>query len=127
MKITTLKKNPVQNLKSKKPFQEKLIIQFLLASTLLAIGDFKVVPLLVLSQSIPHDFVKTKSIQIVSTTATYEDAEHPNIKINTTSNDLPNKNLTTNDNDLLSIIDDLLEVELLEIDSDFYDFMKIDL
>jgi len=85
-----LMKNLKQATKLKKSQKEK-ILQLFLVSILLTIGELTIFSSLVLA----------KSNALVSTTATYEDSENPNVKINATSNDTTTKDLTINNNDLL--------------------------
>jgi hypothetical protein len=102
--------NLIQAKKIKKSQKEKNFQLFLLVSILLMIGEIKFFSSLVLAQSNTAGLAISKSNKLVSTTATYEDPENPNIKINATSNDIPIKDLTINYNDLL------FENEQLEID-----------
>jgi hypothetical protein len=99
-------------------------IQLFIVLIILTIGESKIFSSLVLAQSNAVGLAISESNKVASATATYEDPRNPNVKINATSNDVkinitPNdtstKDLTINNNDLLSE-DDLIETDTSLID-----------
>lgn len=102
------------------------IFQLFLLSILLTIVEVKILAAPVQAKRTILYFVNTESNKLVATTATYEDSGNPDVKINATSNDPSNKDLTINNNDLLSE-DDLLEIDIFLMNSLWEIFLELDL